>query len=70
MPDDLLPVPKPDLFAPESHLLTSLFGTFLITVALSVAAIAALAGLFVTLSPWVQRHCSALISGLVARKHR
>ena len=49
---------------------TSLLWTFLVTVALSVAGIVALACLFVTLSPWVQRHCSTLMKGLVARKHR
>jgi hypothetical protein len=29
-----------------------------------------LACLFVTLSPWVQRRCSALVKGLVGRKPR
>ena len=51
-------------------MLTSLLGTFLVTVALSVAGIVALACLFVTLSPWVQRRCSALVKGLVGRKPR
>jgi hypothetical protein len=47
--------------------LSPLVVPFLLTIVLCVAGIAALAFLFVTLSPWVQRHLAALVKGLGSR---
>ena len=45
----------------------SLILPFLLTVAACVAGVILLAGLFVTLSPWVQRHLSGLFKDLDAK---
>jgi hypothetical protein len=53
----------------EVHLLAPQASPFLLTVALCVAGIAALAFLFVALASWVQRHFAARFKELGSRKH-
>ena len=52
----------------ERPLLPPLIAHFLITVALGVAGVLVLALLYVTVSPWIQRHLSDLPRGPVSKK--
>jgi hypothetical protein len=48
-------------------LLPSQIVSFLVHVAVAVLGVLALAFLYVTFSPWIQRQLSALLKGIVSR---